>query len=955
MIYRFSGCEVDTKLLELRRDGQARALDPLEFDLLLYLIENNDRVVTRDELFDALWPGRIVTDSALSSRLKAIRKGVGDTGKAQKVIKTAHGRGYRFVADLGPSEESETARRDESGTAVSPVASAVGRDAELGKLRRWLDRSISGQRNIVLISGEAGVGKTTLVRAFLDSNKGRDGMLLMHGQCVNQRGASEAYLPLLEAFARAGHDDRAIIDLLRRHAPAWLLQLPSLHHASMTELEQASVGTTTGRMLREICDALEFIARDRPTVIIIEDLHWADPSTIEWLDYFAHRSKEARLMVIVTGRPHGPHQSLCRGLALRRMVQNLKLESIEEASVADYLTHRLGLPPEPQLAALTFRRTRGFPLFIEALLTHWLENGLIERGRDRWAPALDEAALLEGVPADLIRLIERQLEGLGQEEKVLLETAALAGSTFAASAVAYALDRGEEAVEALCGRLARQNRIIRNAGEEAWPDGTVTATFEFRHELYRETLYEAVPASRRARLHGALGERLEMAYGEQSVIRAHELADHFARARMAERALKYFYPAALKAFNRSAHREAQAILNRALETLATLPESDDHLRIERQLHLLRASTCISLQGWAAEDVETSYRRARSIALRLGLDEKSVETLGLASMEELRGHYRKSEGVLQSLLDDTSMLGLEAHELLACSLFHQGKFKQSMDSADRAVSQYDPKEISSVLARYGENPGVCCHGWAALDLWFLGYPEAAIERSDQALTLAREHVYSHSTALTHRTFLHQFRNEPERTLACARKTREIAQRQGFDFRIAQTAIIGAWARARLADGPQEREDALGQLDTGIRDYTAMGAEMDLPYYLTLRADVLHRSARVEEALALQDEALAMTADGRDFFFEAEMHRLRALWLLAQARPDRSAAEAALDISLQRARQQGARTLELRTRTTRLELLGPDAGGGQEQAELVSLMARLGKDGDAPDWLAANRFC
>lgn len=944
MIYRFGNCEVDTKLLEIRSGGEPRALDPLEFDLLVYLIENRDRVVTRDELLDALWPGRVVTDSALSSRLKAVRAAVGDTGKAQQVIRTAHGRGYRFVADL------ENVAPPVPATVV-PSTSAVGREAEIGRLGRWLDRARGGHREIVLISGEAGVGKTTLTRAFLDAAQESSDVRVMHGQCVNQRGVAEAYLPLLEAIARAGRSDAAVVDVLKQHAPAWLVQLPSLNPDP--DAHKAAVGATPGRMLREVSDALEALSALQPLILVLEDLHWSDPSTIEWLDYYARRSDNARMMLIATVRPESEQYAACRELAARDHAEHVRLDAIDESSITDYLTYRLDHPPTPALAALIFRRTSGFPLFIEALLSHWLDRGLIERSGGNWRAASSDEVLLEGVPEDLSQLIDQQLAGLEDGERRLLETAALAGSPFAAAAVAHALGEPEESVEARYGRMARQDRVVRNAGEEVWPDGTVTATFEFRHELYREALYQSIPASRRARLHAALGERLEQAYGVQAEAHAGELADHYARAHEVGRALRYFYPAALKAFNKSAYRESLSVLNRAIELIGTLPESEDALRVERELQLLRASATIVLEGWASETVEMCYGRARQIADKLGLEDRSSEVFGIASMQELRGHFKDSQRTIEGMLSGRSDLSLEGHELLACSLFHQGQFERSKRSADVAIDLYDPEQVSSVLARYGENPGVCCHGWAALDLWFMGYPDKALERSEQALKLAEEHVYSRSTALTYRSLLHQFNNEPEEAARWAAKTIEVAGAQGFMFRVAQTSVISGWARARLADDDEARRAALEQMDAGIAAHRAFGAAMDMPYYLTLKAEVLSLLGDTEAALGVIDEALAAADESRAFFYEPEMHRRRALLLLELEPPDDEGARAAIEQSLAIARRRGARMLELRTAVTRLETTeaSPDE---TLLEELRTLVSGFSEGAATPDLQAAAAF-
>jgi DNA-binding winged helix-turn-helix (wHTH) protein/tetratricopeptide (TPR) repeat protein len=951
MIYRFGECEVDTKLLELRRDGEVRQMDPLGFDLLVYLIENRDRVVTRDELLDALWPGKVVTDSALSSRLKSVRSAVGDTGSSQRIIKTVHGRGYRFVADMADQPDAP-APTELPVEAFSGKTAAVGRDAELGKLMRWQQRANDGHPQVVLISGDAGVGKTTLARAFLETAERNSDALVLSGQCVNQRGASEAYLPLLEALGRSGQDHTEVKELLRQHAPAWLAQLPSLLHDAASIPDQLTVGVTPGRMLRELSDFLDHLAAQRNVILILEDLHWSDPSTVEWLDYYARRSGQARLMLVATCRPAGPHEDVCRELSTRGHAHDLRLDAIDEAYVSDYLNQRLDHPPAPALAAVTFRRTGGFPLFIDTLVDHWLENGLVQRKNGTWSATANEEELLAGVPENLSQLIDQQLASLNEDERLLLETAALAGSPFTSAAVAYALEEEEEKIEAQYGRMARQGRIVRNVGEAHWPDGTVTATFEFRHELYREALYQCVAASRRSRLHAALGERLEKAYGDEPGPLAGEIADHFARAHDVGRALKYFYPAALLSFNRSANREALAIANRALDLIGEIPETADSQQIERDLQLLKASALISQEGWASDGVETAYTRARELALKLGLEDYSPEMFGIAAMHELRGRYAESQEVLESLLAGSTSLGLEAHELLACSLFHQGKFEQSIQNADQAIEQYNETEISAILARYGENPGVSCHGWAALDLWFMGYPDSAIQRSDSALAIAQGHFYSYATALTHRTFLHQFRNELEETISWADKTHEVAEKQGFDFRIAQTMILKAWAEGLLARQKTEQQAALQQIDDALERHKSMGAEMDAPYYVTLKSDLLAHMGKIDEALDVQEQALDMYGDDRDFFYEAEMRRLYALLMLRKDKSKKNRAVELLDQSLDVARRQGARLLELKTCISRCEL----ANGAKSPYvdDLKQVVSALPEGRDTADWQAASAF-
>ncbi|HKQ03156.1 MAG TPA: AAA family ATPase, partial [Actinomycetes bacterium] len=281
MIYRFGDCELDDRGYELRRAGVSFHLEPQVFEVLAYLIRHRDRVVPRTELLDQIWGSRFVSDSTLASRVKAARRAVGDSGRQQAVIRTVHGRGYRFLAPV--LEQALAAGRDEDKAPPAPLAGParvlpVGREAELERLGQLYGLAERGRRQVVFVTGEPGIGKSTLVEAFAGELDGSSGGRVAWGQCLEQRGAPEPYLPVFDALGRLCRDDGEALALLSRLAPTWLAQMPAMvEPGGLADLERRALGGTTERMLREAAEALEAVASDRPLLLVLEDLHWADP------------------------------------------------------------------------------------------------------------------------------------------------------------------------------------------------------------------------------------------------------------------------------------------------------------------------------------------------------------------------------------------------------------------------------------------------------------------------------------------------------------------------------------------------------------------------------------------------------------------------------------------------------------------------------------------------------
>ena len=284
--FRFDAYRLEVNNEQLWCGAQALRLTAKAFHVLRYLVEHAGQLVTKDALFEAVWPGTVVSEGVLTNCIGELRKALGDAAQAPRFIATVHRRGYRFIAPValvGPPEP--TAHTASAAVPMSPVPPPllVGREAEVQALRQWLEQALQGQRQVVFVTGEAGIGKTTMVDAFLGTMTGAAPPWVAWGQCLAHYGAGEAYLPVLDALGRLcwapGHE--CLVALLGRYAPTWLEQMPAfLSPADLEGVQRRVQGATRERMLRELAEALEVVTAEQPLVLVLEDLHWSDHATL---------------------------------------------------------------------------------------------------------------------------------------------------------------------------------------------------------------------------------------------------------------------------------------------------------------------------------------------------------------------------------------------------------------------------------------------------------------------------------------------------------------------------------------------------------------------------------------------------------------------------------------------------------------------------------------------------
>lgn len=833
-----------------------------------------------------------------------------------------------------------------TSTAARPAATAepvVGRARELDRLDRLWAEAEAGGRGLVFISGEPGIGKTALVDAFLARLDAGGAALVARGQCVEHRGAGEPYLPVLEAIGglcrRAGGE--RIVGLLAQQAPTWLAQMPwHIGEGELAAVESRVAGATHERMLREMFETVEAIGADTPLALVLEDLHWSDGSTVELLEAIARRREPARLLVIGTYRrgdaiaaQHPVHRT-AHALRARALCTELVVEPLAEAAVAELVAARTtsgaaGLPE------LLHQRTNGHPLFAKMLLDSWLEHGLLE-------PEADVGRLAADVPDTVRDLIEQMLLELPRDDRELLEAASVAGRAFSAASVAAALETDEAEVELRCDALARARRFLDRDGEERWPDGTVASRFAFGHDLHREVLYGRLPAGRRTALHRRVGVRLEAAYGARAGEIATELADHFVEAGDARRAVVSLRLAGEQALRRLAHPEALEHLQRGVQMLDALDDGPDRRAHEFALQSMLGAVLIAVRGWASPDAEAAFLRARELAEAL----QSSDELGrilflLGTLYESRAEYTRSERLLElslSLSGRTLTDGVltDSHELLACSRFHQGGFDDALAHAERGLATYDGSYVNLATAAYGDNPGVACHSWAALSLWFLGRPDRARERAEEAVALTNDPARKHgqATALVHAAVVSQCRGDVAATRAYAEAALEAAARDGYRYRLATATVLRGWALA--ADGAG---DGVAEIRRGLELTAATGVRMDDGYQLALLADACLRAGRVSDASEAVEAAFDTAARGRAFFYEAELERLRGDVHLSGDAPDEAAAEESFRRALESGREAGALSLQLRAALSLGRLLARQGRGTEAHALVAEVYGRF----------------
>lgn len=987
-IFHFGLYRLDLPNQQLSRGKQAVRLTGKAFAVLSHLVSHSGQLVSKDDIFQAVWPDTVVGDSTLTSCVKELRKALHDKAKAPQYIETVHRRGFRFIAALttpqpDPSPESQSPQglQGLQGLSNQPVSApplpllpsalpVVGREAELEQLHEWLDKTLAGERHIVFVTGEPGIGKTAVVETFVSQiaaqeKRGRGEHLeIGHGQCIEQYGAGEAYLPILEALGRLCRGPQAdqLIALLRQHAPTWLAQMPVLLPPEEREQLQREVqGVTRERMLRELAEALEVLTAESPLILVLEDLHWSDASTISLLAALARRQEVARLLVLGTYRPvemlaNGhPLRGLVQELSGQRLCTELPLRTLTVETVEAYLARRFPNSAFPtRLPQVLYDRTGGNPLFLVNTVEDLIAGNLLAETEGSWClqTPLDDLPL--NIPESLRRLIAKQMERLESPERQILAAGSIAGTEFSAAAVAAALETDVVEVEACSEALAMRQAFLQRAGVGEWPDRTQAARYGFQHALHQELWYEQVSVSQRQQWQLRIGERLEEAYGDRTQEIAAELAIRFEQAGDAERAIPYLQQAGENALQQNGYNEAITHLTKGLSVLKALPEAPERPEQELGLQILLAPALLIAKGCTAVDVGTAYHRVRELCQQTGEVPRVFPALvGLFLFYGLRAEYQTTRDLAEQMLQlgersDDPVLQMWAHMAMGTTLAMMGEFVSAREHQEYAISLYTaqrsdqtnvvPLGMGSHSLRLIGAEGQAL-GMTVFTLYNLGYPAQAVQNMKLAIAFAQgqSHPFSLVTVLSAAAHLHLVLRQVEVGHAHTEACLSLGAEYGFQDLHRRFVFYRGWTLALQG----QMEEGLGQMRESIASLRAAGQIWMVSDFLAFLADIYLGLGRCKEGLDAITEAFALMEETGERHYEAEIYRLKGELVLrderqtgiAQDARPATEAESYFQHALEISRRQEAKALELRAAMS-MSRLWQQQGRQQQAHQLLS---------------------
>ena len=589
-VYKFPPFRLNLAEATLHRDAVELQVRPKTFSVLSVLVQNHNKLVTKDNLMLTVWPDVIVEDQALKNCIRELRQILGDNPRSAEFIQTVHGRGYRFIAPVSGVDLDPAANLQNDEPERQHIL--VDRDEPLAQLNEYLSRALTGERQLVFINGEAGIGKSALADTFFKQVLPDRVMLSGQGQCIERRGTVDAFMPFIDALVdackTAGFD---AFSLIEQHAPNWYRRLPGQKTRTRSGMTGSGLAyNDNDGMLLEMAEALETITRNYPVLILLEDVQWCDNATLELLAFLARRRNAARFLVIATyriedvvGTEH-PLPAVKQELLVHKRCAAINLPPLTINGIHRFLLRRF-TPVDSasldlrRLAVKIHGRTDGNPLFMTEFLQHLINKNYLVMEQENWRLKYDLDVAVNEIPADLKLFIDVLVNRLDPLPRHILEIASLAGPKFSARLITGLVNSGILEIEEICSQLAEREFMLAFDNERILEDGSSVQRFRFIHSLHQETLANRMPAAHRIRTLRAIAERIENLYANDTSEVNAELASLFERGKMYDKAIQYFFMNACQLSDRGAEREARSQFARGSELLNLVRE----LNVQRGL------------------------------------------------------------------------------------------------------------------------------------------------------------------------------------------------------------------------------------------------------------------------------------------------------------------------------------------------------------------------------------
>ncbi len=820
------------------------------------------------------------------------------------------------------------------GQRLTPL---VGREPELAMLMERWTRAREGEGQVVLITGEAGIGKSRLLRAFREQLGGEPHVALSHFcSPYHTNSALHPVIVQLERAARLAPADGPA-DRLAKLAALLGRATPQLDEA--VPLMAALLGIATGdrhpalnlgpqrqkqRTLEVLIEQLAGLARTRPVLELYEDLHWADPSTLELLDLLVERVRALPVLAVLTFRPEfsppWSGQAHVTGLTMNRLGRR------QGAVLVDRVAGGKALPSE--ILDQILARTDGVPLFVEELTKTVLELGLLTDAGDHYELSGPLPPL--AIPASLQDSLMARLDRLAPVKEVA-QTAAVIGREFSHELLAAVSPLPKADLNTALEQLVASELVFRRGTP---PE----AIYSFKHALVQEVAYSSLLKGRCQQLHARIAKILDERFRETAGREPELLAHHYTEAGDAKHAVDYWHKAGERAAQRSANVEAVAHLKKAVEVLEKLPNSSARDQQELDLQIALGSPLIVTKGYTAPDVEQAYLRAQELSRRVDdVSKLFTATWGLWILNLTRMQLKSARRLADELLSLARRQADPAYSLQArhaawTTCLYLPELSTCADQAEQGMILYDRDQHRSHKFLYGgHDPGVCAGNYRALSRWLLGFPDQAVVQAEEAVALARDlaHLFSLILALTFSSFLRHFRREAGLAREHAQAVMTFYTEQGTSPHYLATAgIVRGWADADQTKAIQ----GIAEIQHGLDQLEAMRVHQRRPYYLAILAEACNSVGEPEHGLSALSKAAAFMEETGEGWWGAEIHRLKGELLLHRSSEGQGKAEASFRKALNIARRQESRSLELRAAAS-LARLWADQGKRAEAYDLL----------------------